>query len=341
MNVSTPAESTVQQQRANASSVPSIFAAEYEGLQQVKRVINSLSEMPDLMEEYKLLGQRYEALLKQATKMARIGDVAQRRLMNAQKELEAQNALLDAQSKEIEQANAELQHKNTQLQETLDKIEMINEILESERKKAESLLLNILPEEIAYRLKSGEEVIADKFDNVTVLFADIVGFTELSSKVNATTIVKILNTLFSKFDALLETHQVEKIKTIGDCYMVAAGIPVANPRHAELIAAMAFDMQQILQDYVRANDYSISMRIGLHTGPIVAGIIGTKKFVYDLWGDTVNTASRMESSGLPGKIHCSEAVYELLKHLYDFEERGEIAVKGKGTMKTYFFIGKT
>ncbi len=318
----------------------SIFKSEQDTVEQFHTVLLDKSMSYDtLLSEYRQLGQRYESLLKQATKLTRIGDVAQRRLMNAQKEMEYQNMLLDKQSRDIEKANSELQEKNSQLNETLTEIELMNDILEGERRKAENLLLNILPSVIAYRLQSGEEIIADKFDDVTVLFADIVGFTELSARVSATTIVKILNDIFSRFDALLDNHNVEKIKTIGDCYMLAAGIPVPYKHHMELVASMAFAMNHELENYVKETGHQISMRIGLHSGPVVAGIIGTKKFVYDLWGDTVNTASRMESSGVAGRIHCSEVVYANLNDKYIFEERGTIEVKGKGTMMTYFLIG--
>jgi class 3 adenylate cyclase len=296
--------------------------------------------MEGLMEEYTLLGKRYEVLLKQAGKLMRIGDVAQRRLMNAQKELEHQNALLEQQRKAIELTNGELEEKNFRLKTTLAEIGFLNDILDDERRKAQDLLLNILPQPIAFRLQSGEELIADKFDSVTVLFADIVGFTELATRVSATMIVKILNELFSQFDNLLEHHRVEKIKTIGDCYMLASGIPIIQQHHAATCADMALDMQRTLQEYVAATGHPISMRIGMHCGPVVAGVIGAKKFIYDLWGDTVNTASRMESHGVPGKIHCTESVFTEIFETHVFEPRGTIEVKGKGSMKTYFLLGE-
>ncbi len=322
------------------SNVNQAFKQELETIEHVQHVLSQEHLPPEqLKAEYEELGRRYEALLKQASKIMRIGDVAQRRLMNVQKELESRNDLLDQQAKAIERTNNELQQKNNQLSESLNQIGLLNDILDGERNKAENLLLNILPQAIAYRLQSGEEVIADKFDNVTVLFADIVGFTKLSMQVSASAIVKILNDLFSRFDVLVAEHQVEKIKTIGDCYMLAAGIPVEEPAHAALAAAMALDMLKELEQYVQETGHDISMRIGIHSGPVVAGVIGIKKFVYDLWGDTVNTASRMESHGVKGKIHCSEVVYEQLHRTHTFEPRGEIEVKGKGMMKTYFLLG--
>lgn len=287
------------------------------------------TDYTELLNEYRHLGQRYEHLLRQATKLTRIGDVAQRKLMNAQQELAEQ-------AKVIEQTNSELHTKNDRLKESIEEINQLNVVLEKEQIKADNLLLNILPAEIAQRLKEGEETIADQFESVTVIFTDIVGFTNLASLVSATTIVKLLNLLFSKFDALLDHYRVEKIKTIGDSYMLAAGIPNPSKDHALQAAAFTFAMQNELRQFVAATGYPISMRVGMHCGPVVAGVIGTKKFVYDLWGDSVNIASRMESHGEPGKIHCSESVYQQLHHIYKFEERGTIDVKGKGKMKTYF-----
>lgn len=285
----------------------------------------------ELLEEYRTLGQRYEHLLRQATKLTRIGDMAQRKLMNAQQELANQ-------AKIIEQTNSELQHKNEQLKESIEEINQLNVVLEKEQVKADNLLLNILPAQIATRLKEGEETIADQYENVTVIFTDIVGFTNLASLVSATKIVQLLNLLFSKFDSLLDHYRVEKIKTIGDSYMVAAGIPNIDKDHALQAAAFTFAMQNELRQFVAATGYPISMRVGMHCGPVVAGVIGTKKFVYDLWGDTVNIASRMESHGEAGRIHCSESVYEELHHIYKFEERGTIDIKGKGKMRTFFLV---
>lgn len=211
--------------------------------------------------------------------------------------------------------------------------------LQREQENSERLLLNVLPEPIAARLKQGEEVIVDRFDNVTVLFADLVGFTKLSSQYPPVKIVNMLNILFLKFDELTEKYHLEKIKTIGDAYMVAGGLPEKDENNAENVVRMALEMTEKIKEISNLGDGTLSIRIGINTGPVVAGVIGTKKFIYDLWGDTVNTASRMESHGIPGSIHVSEPVYERLKDRFVFESRGEIEVKGKGRMSTYFLVG--
>ncbi len=207
--------------------------------------------------------------------------------------------------------------------------------LRVQQEQSERLLLNILPEEIANRLKQGDSTIADTFADVTVLFADIVGFTQLSARVSPTELVALLNDIFSTFDNLAERHGLEKIKTIGDAYMVVGGLPITRPDHAEAIAEMAIDMQQAIIDFSKTQNQHLSIRIGINTGPVVAGVIGIKKFIYDLWGDTVNTASRMESHGLPGSIHVTATTYQQLQDKYVFESRGAIEVKGKGKMTTY------
>ncbi|MEG4043628.1 adenylate/guanylate cyclase domain-containing protein [Microcoleus sp. Pol17_C1] len=207
--------------------------------------------------------------------------------------------------------------------------------LQVQQEQSERLLLNILPEEIANRLKRGDSTIADTFADVTVLFADIVGFTQLSSRVSPTQLVAFLNDIFSTFDNLAERHGLEKIKTIGDAYMVVGGLPIPRQDHAEAIAEMALDMQQAITDFSNIHNQDFSIRIGINTGPVVAGVIGIKKFIYDLWGDTVNTASRMESHGKPGSIQVTETTYQQLREKYFFENRGAIEVKGKGLMTTY------
>ncbi|HEY9853653.1 MAG TPA: adenylate/guanylate cyclase domain-containing protein [Leptolyngbyaceae cyanobacterium] len=212
--------------------------------------------------------------------------------------------------------------------------------LEIAREKSEQLLLNVLPESIAERLKQESNTIADCFNEVSVLFADIVGFTELSSRVSAAELVQLLNQIFTMFDQLAEQHGVEKIKTIGDAYMVVAGLPEPRKDHAFAIADMALDMQKTLADFNQKNGQSFRIRIGISTGPAVAGVIGLKKFAYDLWGDTVNTASRMESHGIAGYIQVCEAFYRSIKDKYLFEERGKILVKGKGEMTTYLLKEK-
>jgi Adenylate cyclase, family 3 (some proteins contain HAMP domain) len=184
--------------------------------------------------------------------------------------------------------------------------------LRKEQKKTERLLLNILPEAIATRLKGEPGVIADKFDDATILFADLVNFTQFSTTMSATKLVYLLNEIFSKFDSLTQKHGLEKIKTIGDAYMVAGGLPIQRPDHAEAIAEMALDMLAAIKELNVKLNANFDLRIGINSGPVVAGVIGTKKFIYDLWGNAVNTASRMESHGIPGKIQVSIYTYNLL-----------------------------
>lgn len=206
--------------------------------------------------------------------------------------------------------------------------------------RSERLLLNILPAPISARLKENGEAIADGFAEVTVLFADLVGFTELSQRLTPEELVAMLNRTFSAFDDLASAVGVEKIKTIGDCYMVAAGLPERAPDHAQRVARMALGMREALGRINHEGGYSLELRIGLHTGPVVAGVIGKQKFIYDLWGDTVNTASRMESSGRPGDVQVTREVYERLDAEFTFERRGVIQIKGKGEMETYLLTGE-
>jgi class 3 adenylate cyclase len=211
--------------------------------------------------------------------------------------------------------------------------------LTEEKQTSERLLLNVLPAPIADRLKTGENLIVDRFEAVSVLFADIVGFTSLSSRTSPEALVTMLNELFSSFDRLAEHHGLEKIKTIGDAYMVVAGIPTPVADHAARITRMAIDMIAYIEAYAAHHGSELTIRVGIHTGSVVAGVIGTKKFIYDLWGDTVNTASRMESHGVPGRVHVSEATYQLLAGEFAFDRRPPIDVKGKGEMQTYLVIG--
>jgi class 3 adenylate cyclase len=211
-------------------------------------------------------------------------------------------------------------------------------VIEQKNRENEALLLNILPEEIASRLKGGENVIADNFADVTVLFADLVGFTVLSSKISADDVVEMLNGLFSLFDQAASELGIEKIKTIGDCYMAVCGLPSRCSDHAERMARMALRMLQATQQYGDEKGLNLQMRIGLNSGPVVAGVIGTSKFIYDLWGDTVNLASRMESTGVPGAIQVTRTVYDQLKESFDFEDRGMIQIKGKGEMGTWLLL---
>ncbi len=209
--------------------------------------------------------------------------------------------------------------------------------LEVERERSEKLLLNILPAPIARRLKEGEKVIADQFDEATVLFVDIANFTPLASTIPPVELVNMLNSIFFKFDSIVEKHGLEKIKTMGDAYMAAGGLPIPNDDHAEAVANAALD---ILEEFPKLTDRSLQLRIGIHTGPVVAGVIGRNKFNYDLWGDTVNTASRMQSHGKPNTIQMTAQTYEYLKDKFEFQTRGEIEVRGKGAMLIYILAGR-
>ncbi|MEZ2240916.1 adenylate/guanylate cyclase domain-containing protein [Microcoleus sp.] len=240
-----------------------------------------------------------------------------------------------------------LQEQTNQLEELVGRLE--KEIKERQvaelavrlaQEKSDHLLLNILPAAIVEALKKGEGTNAERFDSATVLFADIVNFTSIAARISPLELVKFLNQIFSKFDELTEKHGLEKIKTNGDAYMVAGGLPVPRPDHAEAIANMALDMQEAIADFKTDRGEPFQIRIGINTGPVVAGVIGTKKFSYDLWGDTVNVASRMESQGLPGCIQVTTAVYQQLKNDYVFEERGSISVKGKGETIAYLLTSK-
>jgi class 3 adenylate cyclase/NAD(P)-dependent dehydrogenase (short-subunit alcohol dehydrogenase family) len=206
--------------------------------------------------------------------------------------------------------------------------------------RSEALLLNVLPKPIAERLKNGEATIADSFDEATVLFADIVDFTPFAARLSPKEVVAILDIVFSTLDDIAETYHVEKIKTIGDCYMMVAGVPERRADHAEAIAEAALEIRDRVKVDPGDRSVPLSVRVGIHSGPLVAGVIGRRKFIYDLWGDTVNTASRMESHSLPDAIQCSTAAYERLRDRYAFEPRGEIDVKGKGSMQTYFLLGR-
>ncbi len=212
--------------------------------------------------------------------------------------------------------------------------------VDEERQRAESLLHNILPVPIAARLKTSRTVIADGYENATILFSDIVGFTPLSERMPPEKVVWLLNDIFSEFDDLVAESGLEKIKTIGDAYMVAAGIPQRRDDHARAIADLALDMMAALKKRGDTPDGPLKMRIGISSGPVVAGVIGKRKFIYDLWGDSVNTAARMESHGVPGEIQVARSTYEALKDDYEFEARGTILVKGKGPMEAFLLKGR-
>ncbi|MEB3215714.1 MAG: adenylate/guanylate cyclase domain-containing protein [Nostocales cyanobacterium 94392] len=218
-----------------------------------------------------------------------------------------------------------------------------------EQAQSENLLLNILPQPIAQRLKLSQHtkktktnniMIADGYNDATVMFADIVGFTNLSSRIPPHSLVNLLNQIFSRFDLIAESYKLEKIKTIGDAYMVVGGLPNPRKDHAAAIANMAIDMLDAIAQFNLDAGEEFQIRIGINSGAVVAGVIGIKKFTYDLWGDTVNIASRMESHGIPGRIHVTEATYKLLQNHFLFEERGLTSIKGKGEMQTYWLKGK-
>jgi adenylate cyclase len=210
--------------------------------------------------------------------------------------------------------------------------------LRDEQAKAENLLLNILPESIADKLKASSQTIADQFSSASILFADVVDFTPLSERLAPADVVGVLDHLFSHFDTLAERYGLEKIKTIGDCYMAAAGVPTPRPDHARALALMALDMVDAMRTNDQVGHLGLELRIGINSGPVVAGVIGRKRFLYDLWGDAVNTASRMESHGTPGRIQITRATYELLADEFECEPRGTISVKGKGDMDVWYLV---
>ncbi|MFN8287128.1 MAG: adenylate/guanylate cyclase domain-containing protein [Chitinophagales bacterium] len=231
--------------------------------------------------------------------------------------------------KEVKSEEAQKRGATLEIQRQLD-------MKEAERHATEKILHNILPRSIAERIKTGDEEIIERFENCTVLFADIVGFTVWSAKMEVKELARHLNRLFQLFDSLANQYGVEKIKTIGDAYMCVAGLPEHCADHAERIANMALAMNREIKNAYPSDD--IRLRIGIHSGEVIAGVLGKNKYAYDLWGDTVNTASRMESHGIENKIQLSDSTYSLLKNNFEFEERGEIDVKGKGKMKTWFLI---
>lgn len=232
---------------------------------------------------------------------------------------------------------AQLQQSFEELEQRVDKR---TAELRKEKERSELLLLNILPGKIADQLKDSNQSPAEHFEEATILFADIVGFTTLATRLSPLELINCLNQVFSHFDRLAEQYNLEKIKTIGDAYMAVGGVPIAKPDHAESVADMALDMQRTIAHWPTQAGETLQIRIGINTGPVIAGVIGTKKFIYDLWGDAVNIASRMESHGEPNRIQVTDATYEKLKDRYQFEPRGTVAVKGRGEMMTYWLLGK-
>lgn len=240
--------------------------------------------------------------------------------------------LISRYSRTAHKAESDLKLANKELDEA-------NKELDEANKQSRSLLLNILPETIADRLTNGETLIADHVENSTILFCDLVGFTKMSSNKNAKTIVDLLNHLFYKFDSVVEKMKLEKIKTIGDGYMIAAGVPEFRNDHALAAVVCAFKMINSLKEFNKEFNTEFNIRIGINSGPVVAGVIGKNKFTYDLWGDSVNIASRMESGGVAGGIHISEATYQLVKDHCIVKPRGTQKIKGKGEMNTFLVTG--
>ncbi len=239
----------------------------------------------------------------------------------------------------------ELKAKNAEIKKYSEGLEILVEERTQELRVAmdqsERLLLNVLPKKIAERLKANEGTIADRFEVVSVLFVDIVGFTPITSKMDPVHVVEFLSRIFDSFDGMMDRHKVEKIKTIGDCYLAVAGVPVADEQHAVNICSLALEMQTEIARINDTLDFELTVRFGIHSGPVVAGVIGHRKFAYDIWGDTVNVASRMESHGIQNKIQISAPTYELIKNQFVCEERGVIEVKGKGEVKAYWLVAKS
>ncbi|WP_437976364.1 adenylate/guanylate cyclase domain-containing protein [Sorangium sp. So ce295] len=281
----------------------------------------------------KLVLYRLARLSREVTEIGGVGDLSARVAMPGTDELSRLTGSINGMLSALE-ANARRQSQQKAA------LEQAKAAAERAHERSDRLLLNILPRTIADQLKEHEQLIAEHFEEVTVLFADIADFTPLAARLPPAELVGLLNRMFSSFDQLAEQHGLEKIKTIGDAYMVVGGLPAQRPDHARAIARMAIAMTHTVRQFVGDDGEPFQLRIGINTGPVIAGVIGKKKFSYDLWGDAVNVASRMESSGEPGRIQVSEASYSLLARDFLLEERGLVAIKGKGAMKTYWLIGE-
>ncbi|HEY9764711.1 MAG TPA: adenylate/guanylate cyclase domain-containing protein [Trichocoleus sp.] len=248
------------------------------------------------------------------------------------------NSLLVNLQQALRRQTQALQAQNEQLQREVQEREEAEEALRREQQKSEKLLLNILPRAVVEQLKQLQGSLAERFEEVTILFADIVNFTPLAAQITPLELVSWLNQIFSEFDRLAAQFQLEKIKTIGDAYMAVGGLPLTRADHAEAVMEMAIAMQSTVERFPRHDGQPLQLRIGINTGTVVAGVIGIRKFSYDLWGDAVNVASRMEAQGTPGKIQITEATYQRLRHRYVFEEAGQVLVKGRGYMTTYQYV---
>ncbi|MCV7173073.1 adenylate/guanylate cyclase domain-containing protein [Mycobacterium manitobense] len=223
----------------------------------------------------------------------------------------------------------------------LREIDRAEAAMESEYQRSEKLLANILPASIAARLKDpAHTIIADKYDDASILFADIAGYTKRASDTSPTDLVRFLDRLYTDLDALVDRHGLEKVKTSGDSYMVVSGVPRERPDHVEALACLALDMADAVADLTDPGGRAVPLRIGLAAGPVVAGVVGARKFFYDVWGDAVNVASRMESTDVEGRIQVPHQVYERIRHAFEFEERGDVDVKGKGVMRTWYLTGR-
>jgi adenylate cyclase len=223
----------------------------------------------------------------------------------------------------------------------LREIRRAREAMEAEYERSEQLLTNILPATIAERLKDpSRNIIADKYDDASVLFADIGGYTKRASDTTPSELVRFLDRLYTDLDRLVDQHGLEKVKTSGDSYMVVSGVPEPRPDHVEALACLALDMADAVADLTDAKGRAVPLRIGLAAGPVVAGVVGARKFFYDVWGDAVNVASRMETTDVEGRIQVPRDVYERLNHAFVLEERGEVDIKGKGVMQTWYLVGR-